>query len=170
MNKTSNIAKGGLYTALTVILIYLSSMLPTNKLAIIAVASCIIPLSIITTNIKNSFAVYLSVSILSLLLGLKGSALAYILFFGLYGFVKYYVEAKRKPVLEFAIKFLFFNCSMTLAYFLFKLFAFDIPIKKFPIYLIIIALQIIFIIYDYALTLMIGFINSKLSHSKYINK
>ena len=170
MNKTSNIAKGGLYTALTVILLYISSVLPTSKLTILAVAACIIPLSIITTNLKNSAVVYISAGLLSLLLGLKGSAVAYIIFFGLYGFVKYYVEAKRKPVFEFALKFIFFNLALTCAYFLFKIFAYALPTTKYSMYLVIAALQIIFLVYDYALTLMIAFINNKLKTNKYINK
>ncbi|MDT8718712.1 hypothetical protein IAI10_18810 [Clostridium sp. 19966] len=161
MNNTKNIARGGLYAALTVILIYISGIIPTSKLSLLTIVSAIIPYSILTTGVKNSFVVYFAASLLSLILGIKGIAFAYVIFFGLYGFVKYYVEALDKMVIEFIIKFVFFNLSMGILYFAYSSLFTDSLSTKLPIYLIIIGAEIAFIIYDYALTLIINYIRTK---------
>ena len=162
MDKAPNIAKGGLFTALTIIFLYLSSVLPTSKLALIALAAFIIPLSIITTNVKNTVVVYLASSLLGLLLGLRGSAVAYIVFFGLYGFAKYYIERLRNVYLEFVLKFAFFNLCLCLTYFLFKLFAFSFPEVKINIIYVVAALQVFFIVYDYVLTMVISYMSKRI--------
>lgn len=159
MNKTSNIARGGLFTALGVLFIYLSVISPTSKLYLLGVASCIVPVSILSTTLKNGFYTYLATSLLSLLLiGFKGNVLAYIIFFGLYGFVKYYIETLRKMPAEIALKLLFFNAAITVLYFLSKVFFNDLLSINISIYAAIFMLQFVFLIYDYALTLFIVYI------------
>ena len=162
MSKALNIAKGGLFTALTIIFLYISSIVPTSRLFFIALAALMIPISIISTNIKNSVVVYAAASLLSLLLGLRGIAFMYIVFFGLYGFVKYYVEALRKVVLEFVLKLLFFNSSIYLIYLIYKIFTFGLPKVNIPMYYVIVVLQVGFIIYDYAMTVLIFSIQKRL--------
>ena len=161
MSKASNLAKGGLFTALTVVFLYLSNIVPTNRLYLLALASSIIPLSIMTTTIKNSIVIYLASTLLSLLLGLKGGALAYAIFFGLYGFVKYYVEKLRKPIYEIAIKLCFFNTCVYLIFILYKLLFLNFPKVNIPIYYAIAMLQVVFVLYDYALTVFIAYINKR---------
>lgn len=64
-NKASFVARGGIYVALSLFLLYSTSFLPFNTIFLLGVASAIIPLSILTTNIQNSIIVYVSVSLLS---------------------------------------------------------------------------------------------------------
>jgi hypothetical protein len=163
MNKALNMAKGGLFTALTILFLYISSIVPINKFYLLGLASCIIPLSIISTNVKNSVLVYVSSGLLSLIFGFRGSAIAYIVFFGLYGFIKYYVEKLRKAPLEFVLKLAFFNFCLYLIYFLYKLFSFGLPNMSIPIYYAVIIFQVVFIIYDYALTMFISYANRKIT-------
>lgn len=159
MNKTSSIARGGLFTALGVLFIYLSIISPTSKLYLLGVASCIIPLSILTTSIKNSFFIYLATSFLSLILtGVNGNVVAYIAFFGLYGFVKYYIEMLRKLPIEIIFKLIFFNLSIALLYMLSKVFFNGIINTNISIYIILFMIQFIFLIFDYALTLFISYV------------
>lgn len=158
MNKTSNIARGGLFTALGVIFIYLSIISPTSKLYLLGVASCIIPLSILTTSLKNSFFIYLSTGLLSLLLiGPKGNVIAYIVFFGLYGFVKYYIENLRKMPIEIILKLIFFNFSIGILYMLAKVFFSGIIKTNISIYMVLVMLQFVFLIFDYVLTMFIAY-------------
>jgi hypothetical protein len=160
LSKTSALAKGGIYTALSVLCIYLSSIVPTTKLYVLGVASCIIPLAILTTNIKNSLTVYAASSLLSLLLlGIRWNVFAYIIFFGSYGFIKYYVEKFNKLPLEILLKLVFFNICMFLIYFLYKLLFMDAIKIKLPLAFAAIALEFIFLICDYALTLFIAYAN-----------
>lgn len=161
MSKSTNIAKGGLLTALSVIFIYLSSIMPTNKLALLSAASFIIPISILNIGTKMTFVEYLAVSILGLfLIPSKGIALAYILFFGLYGFVKLYIEKIRKTPIELILKLIFFNIIIIIIAFLYtQLFAQIINLKQFENYLIpaILLAQVAFIAYDYLVTLLIQY-------------
>jgi hypothetical protein len=161
MNKTSSLAKGGIYTALSIIMIYLANISPTSKITFLAIAAAIIPLSIITTNIKNSTAVFAATSILSLLLGLRGAAITYILFFGLYGFVKYYIERLRKLPLEWLLKLTFFNISFFSMFFIYKILFLDIPVIKLPVYLLVLVLEAAFIAYDYVMSMIITYISNK---------
>lgn len=159
--KSSQIAKGGIFAALSLILLYLSSVLPTNKLFILGIASCIIPLSLITTGIKNTFIVYLAVSLLSLfIIPSKLISIAYILIFGAYGFVKYFIEKLRNIPLEFVLKLLYFNISSAIIIFIYKLVFLKIP--NINIYLVILIMEVAFIVYDYALTTFIIYTNKNL--------
>lgn len=161
--KASYISKGGLFTAFGVICIYLSIILPVNKLYLLAIASCMIPLSVVTTNIKNALVVYAATSILSLLIcGIKIQVLFYIIFFGLYGAIKYSIEKIRKIYIEFVLKLAFFNVTMFSMFFIYKFFFPNILKLNISIYLIIIGGQFAFLIYDYVLTLFINIVNRKL--------
>lgn len=160
MNKSSNIARGGLLTALGIIFIYLSNIAPTSKIYLLGIASCIIPLSIMWTNIKNSIVVYGATCILSILLiGFKGGVAAYILFFGLYGFVKLYIERLRKLPLEIILKLAFFNITVGLIFLIYRVFFAGLLKINISIYLAMFIFQFVFLMYDYALTLFIGYVN-----------
>jgi hypothetical protein len=159
MNKASNIAKGGMITALSIILLYFSSIMPTNKLSFMIVASFLIPLSIINLNFRTSLIMYCATSILSLfLVPLKGIVVLYIIFFGLYGFIKFLIEKIRNFPIEILLKLVYFNIVLVLLNLLYKqLFATMIDIKYLTTYLAIsiILSQVLFIFYDYLVTLMI---------------
>lgn len=158
--KTSYIAKGGLFTAIGFIFIYLSTMVPVNKAYLLAIASCIIPLSVITTNIKNAMVVYMSTSLLALLIcGTKITVVSYVIFFGLYGLIKYYIEILRKLYIEFILKLLFFNADLAMLFFIYKLFFPGLLKATMPLYIIIAAAQVVFLVFDYILTMFINYSN-----------
>ncbi|MCM8711086.1 hypothetical protein M2651_08605 [Clostridium sp. SYSU_GA19001] len=160
MKKTLNIARGGLFTALGVFLIYLSSIIPTSKLYILGIASAIIPLSILTTSLNTSFVVYTATSLLSLLIiGLKGTVFVYILLLGLYGFIKYYTEKLRNMPVEIILKLLYFNTAAGILYYLYITFFIRELKINISLYAAAIMLQFIFIIFDYALTIFIAYVN-----------
>lgn len=164
MRTSKFIARGGILTAIGAMLLYISTISPTSKVYILGVASCLIPLSVLLTNIKNSFLVYICTSLLGfLILGFKGSVIAYIIFFGLYGFIKYYIERLRNPLLEIFLKLLFFNISIGIIFSLYKLFFTSLLKIHLPIYQVIIMLQFVFIIFDYALTLFIAYATKHIS-------
>ena len=52
MKNVSNITRGGILTALSVIALYISSLLPTNKITILAILALIIPIAIILFVLK----------------------------------------------------------------------------------------------------------------------
>ncbi|MBI6873991.1 hypothetical protein I6U51_14990 [Clostridium aciditolerans] len=165
-NKTSNLSKGGLFTALGVIFVYLSSIVPVNKLYLLGIASSIIPLSVVTTNIKNTLIVYFATSVICLFVsGSKITVISYIIFFGLYGIIKYYIERIRKIYIEFILKLAFFNVVVLIIFYAYKAFFPGIISVNMPLYILIAGSEIVFLIYDYALSLFISYTNRYL-HKK----
>ena len=162
MNKVNSLTRGGIYVALTICFVYLSSVLPTSKLSLMTIASAIIPFSILTTNVKTSISVYITSSLLCLLLSLRGMGIAYILFFGIYGIIKYYIERLRKPVIEYLLKIIFFNLCFYIIYNFATLIFVDLIKIKLSMFYIVIAMQIAFLVYDYALTMIISYMKQRL--------
>jgi hypothetical protein len=154
--KAKFIAENGISIALTLVILYATSILPISTLSILTVASCLIPISIIRTSIKNTILVYIAASILSFFLVLTNIALYYTLFFGIYGIIKYFSEKLRNIPLELFIKLIAFNILLAIIYFIMINFLGDFIIN-YPLYLLWIIGQIIFLIYDYALTIIISF-------------
>lgn len=149
--------------ALSICLLYLTNIIPINKLFILGLSSCLITICILITNTKISFLVYLGVSLLSFfLLPNKGIAISYLIIFGLYGFVKYFVECKRNVPIEFLLKLLYFNVSLLISYSLYSALFIHVIKINLPIYGLLIVLQVIFIIYDYALTTFIAYANKNI--------
>lgn len=160
MTKSNKIARGGVYSSLTVLLLYICNIAPTNKITLLAIASAIIPLSILTLGVKYTLVVYVSSGLLAIILGLNTVAINYILLFGLYGFAKYYIESIRKPLFEIILKLLFFLCSAILLYVAYSLLG--IPLNLTLNIFILALLYVVFaFIYDYALTIIINFISTK---------
>jgi hypothetical protein len=158
MNKSKGIARGGLYTALSLLCVYISTLIPTSKLYVLGIASCIIIISVLTIGIKYSIIVYAATSILSIfLLGAKWNVWAYIILFGSYGFVKYDIEKLNTLVLEIILKLAFFNVCVIAIYYLFILFLGSAPAFKIPLGFAFVMLQPIFLICDYAVTLFISY-------------
>ncbi|AYD41254.1 hypothetical protein D4Z93_12320 [Clostridium fermenticellae] len=167
-NKSSYIAKGGLFTAVGVILVYLSTIFPVNRLFLLMIASCIIPMCVIDLGLKNALTIYLSTSLLSLLIGgIRATTIFYVVFFGSYGIIKYYIEKISKLYVEIILKLIFFNICLAFMYFTFKLFIANLINLNLSIYIVLIVVQFAFLIYDYAVTLFINYINNRFYKKKY---
>ena len=152
--KSKHIAESGILIALTLVVLYATSLLPISTLSVLTISSCLIPICIIRTSIKNAFLVYVCSSILSLMIVPINISIAYILFFGIYGIIKYYIEKIHKLPYEILLKLLVFNILLSLMYYLVTAFSKNI-VLPYSLYIVIIFAQIIFLVYDYALTLII---------------
>lgn len=165
ISRTLNIIRGGLFTALGLVFMYIAFLIPINSLFFGAAASAVIPICIMVSGTRYGLLVYISTALLSiLLLGLRTITISYIIFFGLYGIIKYYIERLRRVSYEILLKLIFFNAALTLSFYLYRLLFLNIPSYKFPVWLILAALQFVFLIYDYALTIFIYLAD------KYLNK
>lgn len=154
--KSKHIAESGLLVGLTVVVLYAASILPISTLSILTVASCLIPISIIRTSIKSTILVYIASSALSLFLIPTDIALYYTLFFGVYGIIKHLIEKIKNLLLELLLKLITFNILLALNYLIVKNFL-GILSPEFPLYILWLAAQVIFLVYDYSLTLIISF-------------
>lgn len=159
--KSSNVAQSGIIIALTLAILYSASLIPISTLSILTIASCLIPISIIRTSIKSTILVYLSCSILSFFFIPVNIALLYTSFFGVYGIFKYFIEKLNNLLYEIIIKLLVFNLFLFLIYYLFNTFiGFN---AKISLWLFLIMAQAVFLIYDYALTIIISYFINRIN-------
>ena len=158
--KSKYIAESGLLVALTLVILYATSIIPISKLSILTVASCLIPISIIRTSIKNTMLVYIASSVLSFFLVPINIALYYTLFFGVYGIIKYLIEKAKNIPLELFLKLISFNILLGIIYLITKSFL-GISSTKFSLWILLLGAQVVFLVYDYALTLAISFFLSR---------
>ena len=114
--KARDIALGGILVALTTIVLYATSILPISTLAILTIASALIPVCIIRSNIQTSIFVYISSSLIAFFLVPINISFLYFIFFGVYGIVKYFIERIRKEKLEILFKIVFFNISFIIGF------------------------------------------------------
>ena len=170
--KARDIALGGILVALTATVLYATSILPISTLAILTIASAIIPICIIRSNIQTSIFVYISSSLISFFLVPINISFLYFIFFGVYGIIKYFIEKIRKEKLEIMLKIIFFNIVFIIGFIIMQnvlgvniIAGLEVLMSKFfndsarTIALIIlwIVAQPVFLIYDYAMTMIITF-------------
>ena len=161
---SKRITTNAFFIALTIVILYLNIILPISTISILTLASFIIPITLIRNSIKDAILVYISSSIISFFLIPLNISLMYICFFGIYGIIKFFIEKLNKLYLEILLKLLFFNFMLILGFLLLKSF-FPVNIIKISIWLFIILSEIVFLFFDYALTLLISFYIQKL-HKK----
>lgn len=158
--KSSNVAKGGFFVALIIIILYSSTFLKFNTLFLLGIASAVIPLSVVTTNINNSLVVFIASSLLAyFLIPDKSIWMFFSLLFGPYGIIKYFLERLKNIPLEIILKLLYFNVLSYICFYFYK--NFFVPNFQFQynILLIIPVLQFAFYVFDYALTVFINTIS-----------
>lgn len=170
--KPKDISLGGILIALTTIVLYSTSILPISTLAILTVASSIIPIAIIRSNVKTSIFVYIGSSLIAFFLVPINISLLYFIFFGVYGIVKYFIERMRKYNIEVIYKLLFFNVAFIIGFIIMKYILginvvsglevivikiFNNTTKVISVVLLWLVAQPIFLVYDYAMTMIITF-------------
>lgn len=158
--KAKDITLGGILVALTVITLYLNLIIPINTFAILTISSCYVPIAIMRSNIKLGIFVYIASSIIGFLIIPLDIMIPFILYFGIFGLVKFYIEKLRNMPLEIILKLVFSNIMLFIGYFIFTSFVGPIP-SELPLWILLIVAQVAFIIFDYALTLIITFYISK---------
>lgn len=163
LTKTRKITLSGFYIAISVILVYISSVIPNSKVFLLVCASAVIPMAVITVKKFYAFLIYIGTCmILFVVMPLKGIFISYALFFGIYGLIKSLIESIRKLPLEILLKLLFFNACIVSISFIFKMLLGSFPKINIPYVYAVLMLQFIFLIYDYALTIFVSYINKKI--------
>lgn len=152
-SKAAKVALCGVVSALSVVLMLMTGIVPVATIALPALAGCLTIAIVAETNVRYGFAVYCVVSVLAILLTPDREAiLFYILFFGyyptLYGLL---MRIKRKPLRVLA-KFGVFNLAMALA-----VWVLQIPLSememfgKWSIPILAVMLNVVFVLYDYSM-------------------
>lgn len=178
--KASSITFGGILTAVSFILLYLIRLVPTNTLTLLTLLSFIPPIALMEKGVKTAILVYICSGIGSLFYMPLHISLLYLLFFGIYGILKGFIERINKSFIEWLLKLVWFNIVFFIGLFLLKIvLAIDLQVifstllsrlaflrlnsasTRLLLYLL---LQIAFLIFDYALTLLVGY------YDEYIRK
>lgn len=166
MNKrkqiTFKVALGGVTAALSILIMMLAGVTSTLVYAIPMFVGALLIVLVIETGKGFATAVYVAVSVISLLiLGNKEPAVMYAAFFGYYPIIKSILENKLKPVLCWIIKFFVFNVAMIAAYLaVTKIFMISFEdIKSFgewALPLLLLAGNVVFVMYDVLLTRLVS--------------
>ena len=161
MSTASKTAIGGMVAALSVVIL-IPTALEVFVYALPAFAGMLTLFSVIELNKKWAAGVYLSVSLLSLIIvPNKEAAVLYVAFFGYYPILKSFFECCKIRIIEYVMKFLCFNVSVVLSYLL-LVFAFGISVERLfgeeltKVMFIVLPLlmNVMFIVYDLCLTRM----------------
>ncbi len=158
IKSSAKTAIGGVIAALSVVLMFLTSVIPSMTYALPALAGILLIIIVIEIDKKWAFGVYAVVSILSILLiADKEAAVMYIMFFGYYPIIKAVFESRFKNTVCWVLKLITFNISMVIA-FLITTYVFNIPFDEMEEYGAIAAFgllgvgNIVFVIFDFALS------------------
>lgn len=165
MNKSKkvafNTALGGIVAALSVVIMFLTNVIPALTYALPAAAGVLITVIVVEVNKKWALGVYVVVSFLSFLLVQDKEAFTmYLLFFGYYPIIKNIFENKLSKFVGFILKMIIFNIGVIAAVAL-STYIFNIPFEELEKYGYIAAIgllavgNVVFVIYDYALTNLI---------------
>ena len=106
MKKSTQVAVGGLASALCLLLMFLTGMIPFTTYALPAMAGIVLIAVVIENGTQTAALVYVSVSLLSLFLSPdKEAALMFLCFFGYYPVIKAKLEQIRPKLLELLAKY-----------------------------------------------------------------
>ena len=144
--------------AIGVVLMYLGSLVEVLDVSMAVLASLLCVIAVVEYGKAAPWLVYAVTSVIAVvLLPNKTPAVEYALFFGFYPILKEKFE-KRKAPIAWLLKEITFNVSLVAVFFAFKLFMLgdiNIPI---PMYIVLaVALEVVFVLYDLALTKLISY-------------
>lgn len=163
-NSTFKIALCSIISALAVALLLLTSVIPFGTFAVPCMAGICIIAIVIEYGYKWAFGVYAVVSVLSILLaGDKEAVLFFIAIFGHYPIIKGIIESKIKAKsIQYVIKLIAFNIGAIASFFA-GTFLLSIPAEEYTLFgfympwAFLAVANIFFIIYDFAVTGLVGY-------------
>lgn len=158
-NGTGRTAFAAVLAAASVALLYLGSLLPTGRLALVAAASLLPAAAVLAGGAGLGWLVYCATALLALvLLPDRSCAVAYALVLGWYGPVKSRIERIGRLWLEWAVKLALFCAVAAVFYFAFSaMFASLVPLSRLPArWLLVPLLLAAFVLYDVAFARLIG--------------
>ena len=155
----------GVLIALSTVLLYLSSLVPSGRIGVAAVAGLFPTVAVMASGRGAGLLCWAGSGLLGLLLvPEKWLPLLYLAFLGLYPVVKSVLEGVRSRVLEWLGKLVYFNVVLILFWMAFRaLFLPALPdfLQSTPV--LATALNIVFVIYDIGLSRLIALCYARLA-------
>lgn len=161
MKDSFRVAFCGLVTALSVVLMISTSIIPVATYAFPCLAGILLVAVVIEFGEKWALLSYAAVSLLSLFLaGDKEAVVYFIAFLGFYPIIKSYIERLKSKALQMVIKYSVFTVCIIGAFLVCK-FLLAIPDEEFTFFgvyvpwLFLIAGEIVFFFYDKCVTILV---------------
>ena len=160
-NKIKKLTTCALLAALGVILLYVGSILEVIDISMAVVASLLCVIAVIEYGKGAAWSVFFATAVLGFIIappwGGFGGTLYYVAFFGFYPILKESFE-KMSKVKCWICKEAVFNVCLAIMIAVLKLLLFSKVSIPIPMYAIVVVLaEIVFILYDVALTRLITF-------------
>lgn len=160
-NDSKGITYPAIATALSVVLIFVSEILPSGQLGVVACASVISLIIAQRFGIMSAVYIYAATSILSfLLIPSKTAVFLYILFFGFYPVIKILFD-KLPKALSWVLKLITVNISLLLIYKVLSAAVLSYSIFKKYVLLYFLIGSIVFIVFDIGVGQICSYINMR---------
>lgn len=155
-DKSYRVALGGIVSALCLLAMFMAGVIAPMYILFPMIAGGL--MMIIASEVSRGWAVltYISVSLMSLIITFdKEAALLFIMFFGHYPIMKFYIDKIRPGFLRKIVKLLIFNGCIIL-YFMITVYALGLDqimdemgdMGKYGLYIMLGAADLIFVLYD----------------------
>lgn len=174
MKNSKVIAYSGLATALSVVMLFLGSIVWVLGYTMPLVASLVMIILLDSVSQKSALLTFVSTSVISfILLNDKECVLLYVLFFGYYPLIRDKINEIKPKFLSYLLKFITFNAAMVLTQIL-CVYVFGIPfddmLGKWGIVVFVLCLNLVFAVFDKLYTLLLRLYRIKLKKKveKYI--
>ena len=160
-NNTKRLTVCAMLAALGVILLYIGSLIEVVDISMAVVASMLSVIAVIEYGKGTPWFVFFATAVLGCILappwGGFGGTLYYVAFFGFYPILKEYFERMSK-VKCWICKEVVFNVCLAVLIVVLKLLFFSTVNIPIPMYVMLVVLcEIVFVLYDVALTRLITF-------------
>ena len=163
-SKIKRLTLTAVFTAFSIIFMYLSAVLPTGQLGFLGISSLFGIASVIEYGIAGGLFVFIGTAVIGLIiLPDKALVLLYAMFFGYYPILKALAEKCRSRVLEWSIKLSIFNAALTLILFVFKFVLFDFSFLNNSYLLLYIFCNAVFVLFDIGVSRVIAFYLNRIS-------
>lgn len=157
-NKTRKMTITAMMVALSVIFIYLSSVVPAGQLGLIAISTLFGIAAVVEVGISSGILVFAGTSILCILLVPdKNIAFTYFLFFGYYPVLKSLIERLHNLLAEWALKLLSVNVALTVIVFVFSGLIFNVFRFGGNLLVFYVIVNLIFVAFDIGISKLISF-------------
>lgn len=165
--KTRKITVAALLSAISVVFLYFAAIIPTGQMGFIAL-SCISGVAaVIECGMGGGIGVYVCASLLSfLILPNKNPSFIYMLFFGYYPILKSIAEKQKSRVLEWIVKLAVFNVAAVVILRVFSLLTFSGVFEKLTLPVIIVALNVVYVVFDIGVSKVIGYYMARIHRAK----
>jgi len=156
--RTRSLAFSGIVSAMTVVALYVESIIPTGRAGFLVLTSLLLSVVFIECGMKWTITAYVTSSILALILVPdKIGLIPFFLLFGTYPILKNLIERLKKIWLEWIIKLAGFSVILFAGFQVFKGLLPNILLEQKWLWLAIVLLETGFVVYDLVFTMWIHF-------------